>query len=127
KRKSKKKEKAINKNLNKRFVWTPEKDEFLLKSYSFSNKEIAEKLQTSVASVKGRLRRLRAKGSNIKFKNRCFTWTKSKDDILIKNYRKSTNELADLLNTSVSLIENRLLELSKQGLIPEDKKKLKSR
>lgn len=115
-------ERLTKENLKRRFIWTSQRDETLLKSQNLSNKEIAEKLGTTVASVKGRLRRLRAKGKNIKFRRRCFTWTKSKDDILVKNHNKSLKELADMLNTSESSLENRLQLLRKQGLIPKNKK-----
>ncbi len=53
-------------NLKRRFVWTKERDEMLLKLQELSNKDIAAKLNTTVASVKGRLRRLKAKGMKIK-------------------------------------------------------------
>jgi biotin operon repressor len=112
-------QKLKEENLKRVFTWTSKKDEILLKSQNLSNKEIAEKIGTTVASVKGRLRRLRAKGINIRFRRRCFTWTKSKDDILIKNHDKPLNDLANMLNTSLSSIKNRYKILEEQGLIPE--------
>jgi predicted transcriptional regulator len=116
-------EQLSKENLKRRFVWTTEKDDFLLKSKDISNQEIAEKLNTTIASVKGRLRRLRANGINIKFRKRCFTWTKSKDEILIKNQGKTIAELADMLNTSESLIEERFAILKEKTLISKKKKK----
>jgi len=113
-------EERLNKeNLKRRFVWTGQRDEMLLKLQRLSNKEIAEKLGTTVASVKGRLRRLRAKGVNIKFRRRCFTWTKSKDHILLSNRQKTPEELADMLNTSVSSVKSRIRILQEQSKIPE--------
>jgi len=116
-------ERLTKENLKRRFVWTSQKDEILLKSQNLSNKEIANKLGTTVASVKGRLRRLRAKGENIKFRRRCFNWTKSKDEILVKNKDKSLDELAEILNTSLKSVKERFLMLQTQGSIPKKKKK----
>jgi biotin operon repressor len=113
-------EKAVKENLKKRLVWTSQQDEILLQSQNLSNVEIADKLGTTVASIKGRLRRLRIKGENIKYRRKGFAWTKSKDKILIKNYKKSYNELASMLNTSFRSIKQRFLMLQEQGSIPQD-------
>jgi biotin operon repressor len=103
--------------LRKRFDWTSKRDKFLLKSRCLTNKEIAKKLGTTEASVKGRLRRLRAMGKNIKPRKSFSRWTPDKDKVLLENSGLTHKIIAEKLSTSVSSIKGRLRVLREQGII----------
>jgi len=112
-------EKLKKENLKRRFQWNKQRDEILVKSQNMTNHELAEKLGTSIASIKGRLRRLRSKGVDIKFRKRSFTWTKTRDEILIKNHKKKSVNIAEMLNTSEDSVRERIRLLINQGFLTE--------
>lgn len=105
-------------NLKRNFEWDEEKDGFLLDNLDKSNKWLAEELDTTLSSIKGRIYRLKMKGYLPENQKRMtHKWTEKDDEFLIKNLGKTNKWLADHFNLKVSTIKSRIRKLRLQGKI----------
>jgi len=122
-------EKKLSKlNLKRNFEWDNQKDEFLLCNLDKSYQWLADKLNTSVSSIKGRIYRLKAKGSlDPAVKKETHTWTAEEDRFILANLNKSNQWFADFFQLKLSCIKSRLRKLRENGLISEQRKRGKKR
>lgn len=116
-------EKKLNKlKLRRRFTWTPERDEYLIKNIDKPNKILAEELGTTIASVKGRLHRLKVTGRVEQKRWKVFRWTKENDQFLLDNLDKTHAWIAKQFGISVGSVKQRLQKLKKEKILPVTKK-----
>ncbi len=103
-------------------AWDEKKDRFIKENLHLTNAELAEKLGTTIASIKGRIHRLKSIGY-IKQKNRRkFVWTKERDRYLVENIKKPKRVIAEELGTSYGSVKGRIRRLRKNGNLPSTKK-----
>jgi hypothetical protein len=100
-----------------RFKWTPEKDCFIRDNLNRSNQWLAEKLQTTVASVKGRTHRLKESGFIDANTCRNFVWEEDQDQFLVAHIHESNRWLAEQLDTTVGSVKGRIRRLRERGVI----------
>ncbi|MFC1849903.1 hypothetical protein ACFL27_06810 [candidate division CSSED10-310 bacterium] len=122
-------EKKLSKlNLKRNFEWDEEKDQFLIKNIDRPNQWLADQLNTTLSSIKGRIYRLKTKGCiPASGKRVVFHWSQEADDFLLGNLDRSNQWLADHFEIKVSSIKSRLRKLREMGLITSNRKRGRKR
>ncbi|OGL43180.1 MAG: hypothetical protein A2161_09025 [Candidatus Schekmanbacteria bacterium RBG_13_48_7] len=118
-------EKKLSKlRLKRRFTWTDDKDEYLIKNINRPNKLLADELGTTIASVKGRLHRLKINGQVSQKRWLVFRWTEQNDKFLLDNLQKPHAWVAQHFGITIGAVKGRIQKLKKEGVLPQRRKKL---
>ena len=115
-----KRDKKVYKRFNrvKNFKpWTVEELDFIKKNITKSDNELAEELGRTRGSISQKKNDLKEAGLKKNTENAGVKWSEKELKLLVKNLKKTSGELADLLGRSKSSIETKLHKLRKKGVI----------